>query len=125
MPERPAAVPDQERSENGEQGAIGMRTDQQRSSAKQTVVMQACQREIGFSIDGGESCAREQPYARYRRVRGGNHFAHRAYPALDLGIVHLSEVHFLTPVQSIGITADPKTGAGFIGTFGQSSGSSQ
>src|SRR6266403_926609 len=108
-----------------QQRTIGMRTDQQRSGPKQTAVMQACQREIGFSINGGESSAGEQPHSRYRRVGGDNHFAQRTYPALDLGIVNLSEVYFLTSVQSIGIAMDPKVGAGFIGALRQSSGSSQ
>ena len=102
-----------------------MRTDQQRSGPEQTAVMQACQREIGFSIDGGESSAGEQPHSRYRHVGGCNHFAQRTYPALGLGIVNLSEVYFLTSVQSIGIAMDPKVRAGFIGALRQSSGSSQ
>ncbi len=92
---------------------------QQRSGQKQTAVMQACQREIGFSIDGGESSAGEQPHSRYRRIGGGNHFAQRTYPALDLGIVNVSEVYFLTSIQSIGIATDPKAGAGFIGALRQ------
>src|ERR1700730_10400896 len=94
-----------------------MRTDHQRPRPKQAAVMQACQCEIGFSINGGESGAGEQPHSRYRRVGSRNHFSHRVYPALDLGTVHFSEVYFLTPVQGFGITMDPKTGAGFIGSL--------
>jgi len=102
-----------------------MRADQQSSGPEQAAVMQACQREIGFSIDGGEPSAGEQPHSLYSRVGGGNHFAQRTYPALGLGIVNLSEVYFLTSVQGIGIAMGPKVRTGFIGTLRQSSGSSQ
>ena len=108
-----------------QQGTISMRTDQQCSGPKQTAVMQARHCEIGFSIDGGESSTGKQPHSRYRCVGGGNHFAHRTYPALDLRIVNLSEIHFLTSVQSIGIAMDPKVRASFIGTLRQSPRSSQ
>src|SRR4030088_1650841 len=104
-------------NEGIKQSTISMRTNQQSSGPKQAAVMQACKREIGFSINGGESGAGEQPDSGYRRVGSRNHFAHRVYPALDLGTVHFTEVHFLTSVQGIGITMDPKTGAGFIDTL--------
>lgn len=74
-----------------------------------------------FSIDGGESSARKQPHPSYRRVGGVNHFAQRTYPALDLRVVNLSEVFFLTSIQSIGIAMGPETRAGFIGALNQSS----